>query len=101
MTHTRMHDRRQAILTAALTVATTAGYLRTTRDAVAAVAGCSPALVSHHLGTMSQMQRSIMGEALRVRNLRVVAQGLSHGDRRACNAPAELREAAAASLTSA
>lgn len=93
-------DRRQSILTAALQVATTAGYLRTTREAVATVAGCSPALVSNYFGTMAQMQRAIMGEALRTRNLRVIAQGLAHGDRRASNAPEELREAAAASLTS-
>lgn len=98
MTRTRLHDRRQSILTAALAVAVRDGYLRTTRDAVAAAAGCSPALVSHHLGTLLQMQRAIMGEALRVANLRVIAQGLSHGDRRALNAPQELREAAAAAL---
>lgn len=95
----RLDDRRQALLTAALQVAESVGYLRVTRDAVAAAAGCSPALVSFHLGTIPQMQRAIMGEALRTRNLRVIAQGLSHGDRRAMNAPLELREAAAGSLT--
>lgn len=100
MTHTRMHDRRQSILTAALQVACTCGYLRVTRDAIAAAADCSPALVSNHLGTMHQTHRAIMGEALRTRCLRVIAQGLAHGDKRALNAPAELREAAAASLTS-
>lgn len=94
----RLDDRRQALLTAALQVAVTAGYLRVTRDAVASAAGCSPALVSFHLGTIPQMQRSIMGEALRTRNLRVIAQGLSHGDRRAMNAPEELRRAAAGAL---
>lgn len=99
MTHTRLHDRRQSILTAALTVAAAAGYMRTTRDAVATAAGCSPALVSHHFGTLAHLQRAIMGEALRTRCLRVIAQGLAHGDRRALNAPLELREAAAASLT--
>jgi len=91
--------RRQTILSAALQVAATSGYLRVTRDAVAAAAGCSPALVSFHLGTIPQMQRAIMGEALRVKHLRVIAQGLSHGDRRARNAPLAIREAAAASLT--
>jgi len=101
MTRTRLHDRRQSILTAALAVAVRDGYLRTTRDAVAAAAGCSPALVSHHLGTLPQMQRAIMGEALRVANLRVIAQGLSHGDRRALNAPLSIRELAATSLTAA
>lgn len=101
MKTTRLADRRQTILTAALAVAASAGYLRTTRDAVASAAGCSPALVSFHLGTMPQMQRAIMGEALRVRNLRIIAQGLAHLDRRALNAPLELREAAAASLTDA
>lgn len=91
--------RRQTILSAALHVSETVGYLRVTRDAVAAAAGCSPALVSFHLGTILQMQRAIMGEALRTRNLRVIAQGLAHRDRRAMNAPEELRRAAAASLT--
>ena len=90
--------RRQTILSAALRVAADRGYMRVTRDDIALTAGCSPALVSHWLGTMKQTQRAIMGEAIRVRNLRVIAQGLAHADRRACNAPAELREAAAASL---
>lgn len=94
----RLDDRRQQILTAALSVAASAGYLRTTRDAVSVAAGCSPALVSHHFGTLACLQRAIMGEAIRTHNLRVIAQGLSHGDRRALNAPEELRRAAAASL---
>jgi AcrR family transcriptional regulator len=92
-------NRRQTILSAALRVATDLGYLRATRDDIALAAGCSPALVSHYLGTMKQTQRAIMGEALRVCNLRVIAQGLAHGDRRARNAPLLVREAAAASLT--
>ena len=99
-THTQRHDRRQAILTAALQVAADTGYLRTTRDAIAVAAGCSPALVSHYFGTLAALHRAIMGEALRTRNLRVIAQGLAHNDRRALNAPLELREAAAASLNS-
>ena len=98
MTHTRLHDRRQTILTAALTVAERDGYMRATRDAIAAEACCSPALVSHWMGTLAHLQRAIMGEALRVRNLRVIAQGLAHGDRRALNAPEELRRAAAEAL---
>lgn len=95
----RLSDRRQSILTAALTVAVRDGYLRTTREGIAAEANCSPALVSHYFGTLATLHRAIMGEALRTRNLRVIAQGLAHGDRRARNAPEELREAAAASLT--
>lgn len=98
MSHSRTDDRRQAILSAALRLAETVGYLRVTRDAVALAAACSPALVSHWLGTMPQMHRAIMGEAIRTSNLRVIAQGLAHGDRRARNAPLQLREAAAASL---
>jgi AcrR family transcriptional regulator len=98
MSHSRTDDRRQVILSAALRLAADVGYLRVTRDAVALAAGCSPALVSHWLGTMPQMHRAIMGEAIRTRNLRVIAQGLAHGDRRARNAPLLLREAAAASL---
>lgn len=99
MTSKKLDPRAQTILTAALQVASTVGYLRVTRDAIATAAGCSPALVSFHLGTMPQTHRAVMGEALRVRNLRVIAQGLAHSDRRALNAPAELRAAAAASLT--
>jgi len=98
MKPSRADDRRQTILSAALQVAATCGYLRVTRDAVAAAAGCSPALVSHYFGTLVCLHRAIMGEALRTRNLRVIAQGLSHGDRRARNAPEELRRAAAGAL---
>ncbi len=93
-----MNKRRQAMLTAALRLAETTGYLRVTRDDIAIAAGCSPALVSHYLGTMPQTRRYIMGEALRMKCLSVIAQGLAHGDRRALNAPLAVREAAAASL---
>jgi len=91
-------DRRSSILTIALSRAADVGYMHVTREDIALAAGCSPALVSHHLGTMKQMRRAIMGEAIRTANLRIIAQGLAHGDPRALGADPDLRSAAAASI---
>lgn len=89
-------DRRTQILDAALRAAERDGYMQVTREAIAEDAKCSPALVSLHLGTMPQMRRAIMGAAIARRNLRIIAQGLAHNDRRAMHAPEDIRRAAAA-----
>lgn len=90
--------RRAEIMRAALRLATETSYVTVTREAIANRAECSNALVSAHCGTMQQLRRAIMGEAIRTRNLTVIAQGLSAKDPRALGLDDELKREAAATL---
>lgn len=91
-------DRQAAILQVATSLAARVGYNELSREAIAESAQCSPALVSAYFGTMVKMRRAIMGEAIRTRDLRVLAQGLACRDKRALAAPEELRRLAVESL---
>lgn len=91
-------DRREAIMTAALTVATKVGYMTMTRDQIAAEADCSPGLVSAYLGTMPAMRRAVMRAAVARRVLAVVAQGLAMRDKHAMAASEGVRAAAVRGL---
>jgi len=86
------------ILTAALELAPAVGYARLTREEIAARASVPPSLITYHLGTMVELRRQIMREAIRVECLPVIAQGLACGDKHALKAPDDLRARAAASL---
>ena len=90
--------RRGDILAAALQLAVESSYNTLTREAIASRADCSHALVSSYFGTMPQMRRAIMGEAIRTRNLIVIAQGLSAKDTRAMGLDDALKREAAESL---
>jgi AcrR family transcriptional regulator len=91
------HD-KQTILTAALQLARRHGYTNVTRCQIAALSGCTSTLVPHYFGTMPQLRRAIMGEAIRTRDLTVIAQGLIAKDVRAMNLPDELKREALESL---
>lgn len=85
-------ERIAQILKAALALCTdTTNYSRITRDEIAKRAGMPPSLVAYHCGTMPDLRRSIMREAVRVECLPVIAQGLAARDRHAAKAPEELR----------
>lgn len=92
--HLTARDRRAQILTAGLPVAEKKGYTRVTRDDLAEAAGVPPSLVSYHLGTMADVRRHLMREAIRAECLPVIAQGLAMGDARAKKAPEDLRRRA-------
>ena len=91
-------QRKTEILSAALELAKTEGLAGIRRDNVAERAGVATGLVNLHYGTMKQLRRAVVGEALRVRDLRVIAQAMAMGDPRALGAPEELRKAAALSI---
>ena len=76
-----------------------AHYVRITRDEIAKKAGIPSSLVAYHCGTMADLRRDIMREAVRVENLAVLAQGLAARDRQALKAPEELRHRAIQALT--
>jgi AcrR family transcriptional regulator len=86
------------ILAAAARLACTQGYQSVTREAVAAEAGVSPAVVSHRFGTMIAFRRSLMRYAVRKYVLPVIAQGLAVRDPHARKAPAEVQQLAKMSI---
>ncbi len=89
-------DRTRQLLNVALRLAAADGWNSLTRDGIARAAGVSYALVTHRLGTMDAVRRSVMRLAVKERCVCVVAQGLAARDRQAVKADAELRAAAAA-----
>lgn len=94
----RYAKRKTEILSAALELAKTEGLAGVTRAGVAERAEVATGLINAHYGTMNQLRRAIIGEALRVRCLPVLAQAMAMGDPRALGAPEELRRAAALSI---
>lgn len=90
--------RMTQILAAALAIAPSKGYTSVTREDIAARAKVPPSLITYHFGTMPELRRCIMREAVRVACLPVIAQGLACRDRHALKAPPELREKAVQSL---
>lgn len=93
-------ERTAQILRAALELAKTTGYSRVTRDAIGERVGCAPTLIAYHLGTMPDLRRKIMCEAVRIQCLPVIAQGLAVRDPHALKAPEELRRRACQALAS-
>ena len=91
-------DRADEILTAALDVAANEGVRGLTRDAIARMAGISPALVSARMGTMAELRRKVFRAAVDRRRLAIIAEGLSLGVTACKKAPDELKRAALAIL---
>lgn len=89
---------RTHILKACLTLAAKHGYRSITRDQIAAEAGVHPSNVSYHLGTMIELRRTVMREAVRTECLPVIAQGLAAGDKHARKCSAEVQAQAVQSL---
>lgn len=92
-------ERAAQILGAALLVAARVGYTRVTREQIAHEARIAPTLIPYHFGTMPELRRHIMREAVRRECLPVIAQGLALRDRHALKAPPELRRRASESLS--
>lgn len=94
--------REALLLESALEAAAKHGLYTMTRDQIAEVAGVSPSLISHRLGTMPAMRRSVMRQAVaRGDNrmcLQIIAQGIAARDPHALKAPPSLRAAALATL---
>jgi AcrR family transcriptional regulator len=94
MTRLNPTIRRETILAAALILARREGYNRISRETIADAARCAPPLVSYYFGTIVQLRRAIMGEAIRVRDYRVIGQGIVARDSRALGVSDEMKDAA-------
>lgn len=97
-THLDAKQRRADILAAALRASECHGYARVTLQQIADEAGVSKPLPLHYFGTMPQLRRCIMREAVRLRNVVLVAQGLALKDPHALKAPDDLKALASASI---
>ncbi len=94
-------ERIAQILAASLRLAPRVGYMRLTREAVAAELGlASSSLICYHMGTAAKFKRAVMREAVRTECLPVIAQGIVAKDPQALKVPHELRTRALASLAS-
>lgn len=96
------HIRKTTILAAAVKLAERFGLNDVSREQIATLAGCSTGLVNLHFGTMQNLRRSIVGEAVRLKNLNIIAQALVATDAKtkglARRAPEELRREALETL---
>jgi hypothetical protein len=88
--------RKEHILAVAVNQAKTTGYTKITRDGIAEAAGVSFGLVTKYFGTMSNLKRAVMGEAIKQKIPEIVLQGIACGDKRALNAPEALKQEALA-----
>lgn len=91
--------RQATVLEAALTLATGHGYQWITREGVAALADVSEATVSNAFGTMRDLKRAVLAEAVKRPIPVIVAQGLADQHQIALDAPADVRQQALATLT--
>ena len=91
--------RKGEILEAAIKLAKTEGYGHISRRQIADLAGTSPPLITRYFSNMDKLREAIMREAIRIRALHVVAQGLANGCPIAKAAPERVRLDALASIT--
>ncbi len=92
----RLHPdiRKAEIITAAIKLAQMVGYDNVTRSEIANAAGVANGLVSRYWGTMPQLKRAIMRQAIQKEDLIILVQGLARADINALKAPKHLKEAA-------
>lgn len=92
------HDRKHQLLTAALQLAARDGLHAITREGVATLAGCATGLITRYFRSMSLLRHAVVAEAVRVRDLSVLAQALAIKHPAAALAPRALQRAALDSL---
>jgi AcrR family transcriptional regulator len=91
--------RKAQILDAAVRVAERTGTDQLAFKDVANGASVSIGLVIHYFGTMTQLKRAVMREAVRTSVVPIVARGIAVGDPQALKASPPLRNAAAKYLS--
>lgn len=91
-------NRKEDILQAALTLASTAGYRALTRDGVAHAAGVSVGLVNHYYQHIELLRQAVLEEGIRLGMVGILAEGLVAGDAAAHAAPQSLKRRAVTAL---
>jgi AcrR family transcriptional regulator len=72
-------ERAATVLAAALSLARVEGYQWITREGVAAQAGVSDGTVSNAFGTMRDLKRAVVTEAVRLGDLTIIGQAVASG----------------------
>lgn len=91
-------ERHRQILTAALKVAEKKGIHIMTMDEVAKEAKCSRPLVVRFLGNSEKFRKEIIAEAIRLKHLRLIGQGILLKDRQCTRLSSDIKAAALAAL---
>jgi AcrR family transcriptional regulator len=86
--------RKKMILAAAIFLSENQGYQNIKRDDIATTSNCANGSINATFGTIEKLKRAVMIEAIKSKNLNIIAQGLVHGDLKALAAPDELKRAA-------
>lgn len=89
-----IEGRQELVLEHALALAETEGYQWIKRADIAELAGVSVGSVSSAFGSLVELKREVLREAIRRENLSVLAQGLVDRHEIALGAPAALRKKA-------
>lgn len=89
---------RAKVLRKAMQLAQTEGWQWTTRAMIAQAAGVSVGAVSGAYGSMIELKREVMREAVRLEILPLIAQGLAEQSPIAQSAPASVKQRAIATL---
>jgi len=82
----------------ALRIARKKGYDSVRREDIAKEANVATGLVTKYWGTMVQLKRAIMREAVRIEDIVIIGQGLAKRDKCATKAPLELKKKAIRAL---
>jgi AcrR family transcriptional regulator len=90
---------KQAILDAAVQIASRKGFPAVTRIAVATRAGCAEGTVSYYFKTMARLHDAIVREAIATYQHGILAKALAAGNRIAKTAPQAQKDAAAKLIT--
>ena len=86
--------RKEDILAAALGLAEEHGYNKISRSQIAKAANVTGPILNYHFGTMTKFRRDLMRYAVRLGNLKVIAQGLCSGDVHAQKADEDVKRKA-------
>lgn len=100
--HSRIHPkiRKGILITAAVEVAVKKGYLNMTRQHIAKHANVSAALISNYLGSMVQIRKLVLQEAVKREIPQLIAQGLVNKNKFIIkNTPVTLKKQALNKLT--
>jgi AcrR family transcriptional regulator len=89
-------DRKTQLLTAAIRLANENGWFKLTHVQVATATGTARSLVNAYFGNKAALKDAVMVEAVKNRNIAIVAEGLVYRNSVALAAPASLRKQAQA-----
>ncbi len=86
--------RKESIVGVALRLAGESHYTLVQRNKIAAELGVTPPAITHHFGTMPQLQKAVIQAAIKSEDLVVLAQGLVARDELTKKVPEALRRRA-------